>query len=323
MMPIFDMAKLKEDVDRDGYCIVPEVLSPSELAAVRERVLEQAEAERALGWARMDAGPKHVKRMMEDQAELLREDVAKSSDQGVNQRIGFLVNKGKVFRDLVTHPVALELTEHVLGKDFLLSQFSANIANKGAEIDGLHRDQWWCPMPYQEGESYVKCGDRRRNTSTPDSAPKGVNIPPMSCNFIWMITDFTEETGATRIVPGSHRLPANADSSVPHKIPSMPATGKAGGGVFFDARLWHATGQNHTDEPRIGLLCGYVGPQVRQLDNHFLGIDPAALNEASAKLLDLLGYTTWYNYGSADNLSSRKRLRYREPVIPELGIARR
>src|SRR5437764_11667247 len=118
-----EMAKFKQNVERDGYCIVPDVLSASEVAAVRERVLEQAEAERALGWARMDAGAEYATKVTQDQASLLREDIAVSSRGGVNQRLSFLVNKGKVFRDLVTHPVALELTEHVLGKDFLLSQF--------------------------------------------------------------------------------------------------------------------------------------------------------------------------------------------------------
>ncbi|WP_354130038.1 phytanoyl-CoA dioxygenase family protein [Bradyrhizobium sp. RT3b] len=32
------------------------------------------------------------------------------------------------------------------------------------------------------------------------------------------------------------------------------ATGKAGSIVFFDGRLWHRTGQNLTDEPRIGAV---------------------------------------------------------------------
>jgi ectoine hydroxylase-related dioxygenase (phytanoyl-CoA dioxygenase family) len=315
-----DMQKLKEDLERDGFCLVPDVLTPEQTAAVRTRVLEQAEAERALGWARMDSGPQQLKRVMEDQAGLLREDVAESSRQGVNQRISFLVNKGKVFGELVTNPVALELVEHVLGQHFLLSQISANIAMKGAALDGLHRDQWWCPMPYQEGDAYVKAGDRTRNTATPDSAPKGVNIPPVACNMLWMLTDFSEETGGTRLVPGSHKLPANADSSVPHTVPSIPATGKAGSALFFDGRLWHATGQNLTDEPRIAILAYYCSAQFRQLENPFIGMDPAVLDQASDRLLDILGFTTWFNYGSADHLSSRKRLQQHEPWITEMRI---
>lgn len=316
--PSIDLEKAKAEYQRDGYCIIPDLLSQSEVAALRQRIVEQAAAEKALGWALEDSGPTQLKRTMEDQEALMRESA--SERKGVNQRIFFLVNKGKILRDLITHPVALELVEDCLGHNFLLSSFTANIAKKGAAIDGLHRDAWWGPMPYRDGSTYVKVGDRKRNTAEPDGAPKGINIPPAACNMIWMLTDFTEENGATRIVPGSHLLPDNADSSVPHKVPSIPAIGKAGSAMFFDARLWHSTGQNVTDEPRIGLLCFYCGPQFRQGENYFLGLDPAVFNEGPDKLLDLLGYKTWFGYGVADALSSRHRMRAREPWIPEMRI---
>lgn len=317
--PAIDLAKVKEEVAREGYSLVPDLLSPREVAEIRRRVLDQAEAEKALGWAREDAGPTQLKRVLEDQAALLRENVSELKG-GVNQRLYMLVNKGKILRDLVTHPVVLELVEHVLGKNFLLSSFGANIAKKGGALEGLHRDNWWCPMPYREGEAYVKVGDRMRNTADPDSAPKGINVPPSSCNMIFMLTDFTEENGGTRLVPRSHLLPQSPDGSVPHKVPTIATTGKAGTGMFFDGRLWHATGQNLTDEPRIGLLTFYCGPQFRQLENFFLGLDPAVLEEGNERLLDLLGFTSWFGYGVADNLSSRRRLRPREPWIPEIQI---
>lgn len=42
----------------------------------------------------------------------------------------------------MTHPVALELAEHVLGASFLLSSFTANIAKNGEMLEPLHRDNW-------------------------------------------------------------------------------------------------------------------------------------------------------------------------------------
>ncbi|MGY3591878.1 ectoine hydroxylase-related dioxygenase (phytanoyl-CoA dioxygenase family) [Bradyrhizobium sp. USDA 4341] len=314
-----DLEKAKADYAQNGYCILPGILSASEVAEVRQRVTEQAIAERALGWARLDAGVGHQERSTQDQQALLREDISEIKG-GVNQRVGFLINKGRVFRDLVTNPVILELVEHALGHDFLLSACDVNIAVRGGALEGLHRDAWWCPIGYREGDSYIKVGDRKRNPAEPDSAPSGTNTPPACCNTIWMLTDFTEENGGTRIVPGSHRLPGTPDGSVPHKVPTIAATGKAGSVMFFDGRLWHGTGQNLTDEPRIGMLSFYCGPQFRPLENYFLGLDPAVFADASDRLLDLLGYTTWFSYGKADNLSSRKRLRAREAWIPELRI---
>lgn len=315
-----DLEKAKADYDRDGYCIIPNVLSEREVIAVRQRIVEQAAAEKALGWAREDAGIAQQKRLLEDQEALLRISASEVSKGGINQRISMLVNKGKILRDLVTHPVALELAEHALGHNFLLSAFSANIAKKGGALDGLHRDAWWCPMPYRDGDTYTKVGDRKRNTAEPDGAPAGINIPAAACSMVWMLTDFTEENGATRIVPGSHLLPDNADSSVPHKVPTIAATGRAGSCMFFDGRLWHGTGQNVTDESRIGLFSYYCGPQFRQLENFFLALDPSIANEASERLMDLLGYKTWFSYGTADTVSPRDRLRGREPWIPELRI---
>lgn len=312
--PAVDLTKAKADYERDGYCLVPDVLSPSEVAEVRQRILEQAAAEKALGWAWEDGGVAQkgfydLDKRLEEISEL---------KGGINQKISMLVNKGKILRDLVTHPVALELVEHVLGSTFLLSSFAANIAKKGGALEALHRDGWWYPMPYREGEGHIKVSDRKGMMA--GSAPDGINVAPGACNVIWMLTDFTEENGGTRLVPRSHLLPGNPDSSVPHTVHTIPATGKAGSIFFFDGRLWHGTGQNRTDEPRIGLLTFYCGPQFRQNENFFLGVDPAVLEESSETLLDLLGFTTWGNFGKGDVLSSRKRLHARERLIPEMRI---
>lgn len=175
---------------------------------MRQRILEQAAAEKELGWAVEDAAP--------TQMEGTWEDKHWERKGGVDQRISFLLNKGRILRDLVIHPVALELVGHVLGDNFLLSSFDANLAKKGGALGHLHRDAWWCPMPYGDGGPYVKAGDRTQKT-TDDGAPKDVNIPPAACNMIWMLTDFTEENGGTRLVPGSHLLPNNPGRSIPHK----------------------------------------------------------------------------------------------------------
>ncbi|UPK34458.1 phytanoyl-CoA dioxygenase family protein [Bradyrhizobium sp. 186] len=61
------LSAAKEKYAWDGYCIIPGVLSPSEVAQVRQRIVEQAAAEKALGWAREDAGPTQLKKILEHQ----------------------------------------------------------------------------------------------------------------------------------------------------------------------------------------------------------------------------------------------------------------
>ena len=56
-----------------------------------------------------------------------------------------LVNKGQEFIDILSHEQARELIGHVLGDEYILSGFDANIANPGGVLMKLHTDQWWMP----------------------------------------------------------------------------------------------------------------------------------------------------------------------------------
>jgi ectoine hydroxylase-related dioxygenase (phytanoyl-CoA dioxygenase family) len=82
------------------------------------------------------------------------------------------------------------------------------------------------------------------------------------CNSIWMLDDFTEENGATRIVPGSHRwgrLPKDdmGDPRLTHPSEIL-VLGTAGTAVIFNSHLWHGGTQNRTDKPRRALHSAYV-----------------------------------------------------------------
>ena len=75
---------------------------------------------------------------------------------------------------------------------------------------------------------------------------------------LWMLSPFNSETGGTLIVPGSHRSSNNpsgnngVDPIAPYPTEMQPS-GDAGSVLMFDSRMWHATAQNHTDQPRVGM----------------------------------------------------------------------
>ena len=72
---------------------------------------------------------------------------------------------------------------------------------------GLHIDQWFMPYPVDPNEHYPRPSDVSRTEQKrgdPVTARHPVN-PPVVCNVMFAITDFTVENGATRLVPGSHR----------------------------------------------------------------------------------------------------------------------
>ena len=97
-----------------------------------------------------------------------------------NQRVWNVLSRDAVFEDMAEHPLALAFVKAVLGWPALLGNLSANITGPGGGEMVLHADQIFVPEPWAE-------------------APEGLNVA-------WCLDDFTEANGATRIVPGSHKL---------------------------------------------------------------------------------------------------------------------
>ena len=95
-----------------------------------------------------------------------------------NQRVWGLLSRDPVFSDLAEHPTALHFVRAVLGWPAMLSNISANITGLGGGEMVLHADQGFAPQPW--------------------GGIQGLNVA-------WAIDDFTDENGATRLVPGSQR----------------------------------------------------------------------------------------------------------------------
>ena len=71
--------------------------------------------------------------------------------------------------------------------------------------------------------------------------PTGYEV---QCNTIWAMTDFTEENGATRVVPGEQpaRGPARSSTQSRHEPAEMPA----GSVLFYTGALYHGGGANRS-----------------------------------------------------------------------------
>jgi len=253
--PIRDnLEDAKRDLAEIGMTRISGAASETDIAASRERLVIQAAAENAKGYAFRDDGATPV-----------------NTPGAPNQRVWNLVNKGDIFRRLVVNKIAKTLVREMLGHDILLFSFTANIAGKGGLPQGLHGDQQFAPVetPY-----------------------------PLLANCLWMLDEFTEENGATRVTPNSHRAGAWPDASSPPA--TAAATGPRGTMMVWDGRLWHGTGANLTDRPRHGLLAAYCRPFLRQQENSTLSVRPEVLAEASPELLALLGFRSWNGLGSMD-----------------------
>jgi len=252
-----DLARAKADLAEHGFCLVGDALEPRTVDSLRRKVAERAARE------------------VEDGTDYVYEN-------GSNQRVWTLLNKGAEFVELALHPLALQMMEHLLGYGFLLSNIDANIAGPGGKPMFLHADQSFVPDPWPWPF-------------------------PLVANIMWMLDDFTPENGATRVVPGSHKLghgPEPADlAGRPGRAATEAVVAPAGTALVFDGRLWHQTGANTTEgERRHGILAYYCRPFMRQQENWFVSLRPEVLEAAPARLRQLLGYENYLSLGMIDGM---------------------
>jgi len=112
--------------------------------------------------------------------------------------------------------------------------------------------------------------------------------PPVVCNTMWALTDFTEENGATRIVPGSHLWDHNPDYFGTYD--TIAAEMPKGSVLIWHGSLWHGGGANRSDSRRVGIAMNYCAGYIRQQENQQLGIPRAIAKGFEPRLRELVGY---------------------------------
>jgi ectoine hydroxylase-related dioxygenase (phytanoyl-CoA dioxygenase family) len=194
------------------------------------------------------------------------------------RRLANLVDKGDVFRQVISHPRLLPYVRHVLGDRFKLSSLNARSVNPfWTQSQPLHADM----------------------AAVADEAGFWV------CNTVWMLDDITPENGPIRAIPGSHRrrkLPGEvlADPHAPHPNEVL-VTGKAGTVAVMNAHLWHGGTGNHTAVARTALHAFYCRSDKPQQQYQKQLVRHEVQATLSAELRDLLALDDPAN----DELSGR------------------
>jgi ectoine hydroxylase-related dioxygenase (phytanoyl-CoA dioxygenase family) len=136
---------------------------------------------------------------------------------------------------LCTHPAVMAIAEHVWGKEFYIANGVCFMwCQPGAPLGQLHAD--W----------------------PAHRIPRPIPRWPMLLQTMWMLTDFTAENGATRVVPGSH-LSGRGAHEGPSMGDSIPVVGKRGSVLIWHNALWHQNGSNTTkDQHRMGANIAYL-----------------------------------------------------------------
>ena len=301
-----DAGTMKRDIDEHGYCLVKEALTPEQLAEARERLSEQAEAERKAGVASFTDG-----RIPGDLGTF------PEPEHGNNQKVNFLANKGRIFREMASLPDILDIAHHVLGEEIRIQNLLATIIRSGGLAQTLHQDQWFVPSAGCYDEPMRAGSITRANPGQPET-PGATLMPCIVCNVMWMLDDFTSQNGATWIVPGSHKLGRRPNKD--DLKDQMQVTGPAGNCFIFDGRLIHGAGAYLSQDPtgeRKALTYAYQPPMFRPFENYPMALLPEVYEEASQELLDLLGFKVWFGVGHLGDRDA-KRITRDTPIIGEL-----
>ena len=98
-------------------------------------------------------------------------------------------------------------------------------------------------------------------------------------NVLVMLDAFTLANGATHILSSSQLMQAKPDRDEFLRL-SDRAIGDRGSVLFFDSRLWHATGHSQADAPRRALTLTFTSPFFKQQLDY-----PRLLGEERARAL--------------------------------------
>ena len=101
------------------------------------------------------------------------------------------------------------------------------------------------------------------------------------------LSDFTEENGATRAIPGSHLWD---DERMPEVGETIPAEMTAGSAVMWLGGTYHGGGQNVSTSIRTGAILGFFRGYLRQEENHYLSLSLDEVKAIPRPIQELLGY---------------------------------
>jgi len=168
--------------------------------------------------------------------------------------------------EVLCHPLLLAICDAVLGP--ACARYQLNIAHvldrgPGAEAQFLHRDEMvWIHVPRPH--------------------------PELQLATVIALEDFRTENGATRVVPGSHRWPADRQ---PEEGEIADAVMPPGAAVIYLGSTIHGAGANTTaDRRRRGMHVSYVVGWLRTEENQYLSVPVEVVRTLPRRAQELLGW---------------------------------
>ena len=180
------------------------------------------------------------------------------------RRLSGVLGLSRASAEIIAHPLVMDVADAVLKRhctNFRIGSATAIEIMPGEGDQVLHRDDDFYP----------------------------IRIPGVEFQISAMIAlnDFTEENGATRVVPFSQDL--REIESIPERD-IVQAVMPRGSILFYLGAAVHAGGKNKTDTPRTGLITTYSLGWLRQEENMYLTLPREVAESYPDPVRRLIGY---------------------------------
>lgn len=180
------------------------------------------------------------------------------------RRTGCVVGRSETYRNhLAMRPSIMAAGDYVLGESTTWILSAVELIEICSDQPGqmLHRDGWkydFLDLPVET-----------------------------ELNGMWALTDFTEENGATRVVPGSH-LWDHEQRATPEQ--TLPAEMPKGSLFLYTGKVFHGGGENISSRPRAGLSIQHCAGWLTQSEQIMLECPPAMVTDWSDEFARFIGY---------------------------------
>lgn len=179
-------------------------------------------------------------------------------------RVSGILARSRTAAGLIAHPLVLKVADAVLLPhciNYRIGSTTGIEIRPGETRQRLHRDDGIYPL----------------------------RIPGMEWQIStnWAIDDFTEENGATHVVPGSHLWKEPREAQEEEQVRAVMPRGSV---LFYLGSVLHGGGANRSDRPRIGLVNTYSLGWLRQEENQYLTIPQAVAESYPEDIRRLMGY---------------------------------
>ena len=130
------------------------------------------------------------------------------------------------------------------------------------------------------------------------------SVPEFIVSTMWAGSDFTEENGATRLVPGSHQWP---EERIAKSAEICQAEMTKGSVVLWLSRTLHGAAKSTSQTNRTGYFCSYIVDWIRQEENQYVTVDHKTALSYSDNARKIIGYRCsdtlgWVKGRDKDNL---------------------